>query len=405
MSIKHIVLITENSREMADLLHAIELLRDRIGVELSVISLAEIYKDKSLEYVIDSNRPLINNLLIVKNYSGKNFTSLSKISKLLLALSVRRVIHQFAKNADIVLSGVQIIFQRLLYIDMRNSAPFYVYHRHLIFNIGGYNCSINTSISIRLGKLLKLLLPNGLELEHYVTGYADRYMVLGPENKAFLIARSVPEDAIFCTGSVEFDHLSVRNKIANQYLPKCRASDSTESSISICYVTGAFKSAKDWEGSRLQLIKLKQFISYFQNNNLLNGKKVSLTIRVHPRESKYDYAELAVKYPLVNFQYACDTNAPLLDDLSKFDLLIGGVSTALFEASLVKIPILFYLMRPEYSKYESIVENIDSRFVISDLCQIKISEIAAMDYQRYITYSEDETAASRIANLVCHSVD
>ena len=77
MSTKHIVLITENSREMADLLYAIELLRDRIGVELSVISLAEIYKDKSLESVVDSNRPIINNLLIVKNYSGKNFTSLS----------------------------------------------------------------------------------------------------------------------------------------------------------------------------------------------------------------------------------------------------------------------------------------------------------------------------------------
>ena len=310
------------------------------------------------------------------------------------------MIYQFAKDADIVLSGIQIIFQRLLYVDIKKSVPFWVYHRHLIFNIGGFNDNTETGIYLGLSKLFKRLLPNGLVLEHFATGYADRYMVLGPENKAFLVARSVPEENIFCTGSAEFDHLSVRAKMANHYQSESGVSDSTKANISICYITGAFKSAKDWEGSRLQLVKLKKFVRCFQNNSLLDGRKISLTVRVHPRESKCDYAELAVKYPLVNFQYACDTNAPLLDDLSKFDLLIGGVSTALFEASLVKIPILFYLLEREHSKYESILKDIDSRFVTSDLCQIETSEIVAMDYQRYITYSEDETAASRIADLV-----
>lgn len=380
---KKYALIVENNKELSDYISILNELHKDSLIFVKLILLAEIYNDLS-QYESLKHINFKYEMLVIKNPYDLSFSKMPFLKKLYIILSNRKRLFHFILDCNILFSGIQTVFERSLFNDIKKSKiniKVISYHRHLLFDDGvNTNLSDNRKYSIKK-KLSRFIGLDWMFIDNKGVGFSDKYLVLGEVNKRYLISKGVNSESIFVVGSLEYDHI-----------PTITKKDETQSA---CYITGAFEWIGDYEGDTYQNQKIDAYINAFHNN----GSDV--WIRVHPRENIKKYNTLKQKYPFVKIQKATDN--PLLEDLSRFDVLIGGISTALFEASLLNNDnnIAFVLHVDEFYRYRNLINSIELPyfFSIEESIHSMVSGIRIRE-KNVILYDEKESALSRISNVI-----
>ena len=332
-----IALITENTKEFGDYVNILNAISIKCNIKVYIVSLSDIYIDSKQKELIK----LINfeyNILTIENIYNKPFKEYSILEKIKLVWKIQNKIFLFIIECSLLLSGIQTIFQRVLYNKIKNNNNIdiktIVYHRHLLFDD-----SVNTSSSSIIHnsfvyKILSLVNLDGFLIEKKAVGFADLYMVLGNINKTYLESKNIDTSHIHTVGSLEYDNIE-------EYMD-CNKKENNL--VSICYITSACEWIGDKEGELYQKNKINNFLNYCKDNNLDD-----ITIRIHPRENFNKYEELKQEFKYLKLQYP--SNNKLLEDLKEFDIIIGGFSTVLFEAMLINKQVVFYSLKDEEYRY------------------------------------------------------
>jgi len=374
-----ICLIFENYHELLDLLDIIRFLQTKYSIDLKIVSPSNIYQDIKSNNILSKLSEDIE-ILYLPTPKKNKYKELSTLKKILFAFQTRRIIQHYFDDVDLILSGVQTIFSRIIYkITRKNSIPFYVYHRHLIFS-SSYNSTNTFYNNIFIKTLLSILKIDEFVIETPNVGFADKYFVLGELNKKYLVKHNIPKEDIYVTGSLEYDNIDKIKKTLNKSTNK-----------KVCFITSAFEWVGDNIGESNQALKIQKCIEFVEKND-----NYELTIRIHPRENYEKYRNLQKKYPSIKLEYPQDKS--VIEDLKKYDLIIGSFSTAMFEIALLDKPILFYCLESEMEKYKDILEYIPSELVVSSLNKGLVG--GNLDVSKIIYYDKDEKAIDRIVNIL-----
>lgn len=376
-------LIAENAKELDDFFTILNNLNLILPIKVYVIYLADIYKDKNQDNLFDK----INfeyEIFRVKNPYNKSFRKYSLIEKIKLVKQNIKSMFDFIKKCKIFLCGTQVVFQRVLYCKIKkNKLPIKIisYHRHLLFSNPineKYSKILHNKI---IYKLLSILNLDGLLIKVKLVGFADKYLVLGGVNKFYLMHNGIDENDIISVGSLELDEKIILNNNLEKLSPK------------ICYITTAFEHHGQLDNEKYQKQKIENLLYHCQKQNIID-----ITIRIHPRENFEKYELLKARYDFLNLQYP--SNNKLLHDLKEFDVLIGGVSTALFEVMNQK-KVIFYILEQEKNLYQNLIDNFSLPY-ITELSNFKqqIDKYKIADKSRFIKYDPNEKAIDRIVNIL-----
>lgn len=379
---KKYALITENSKELSDWIQILNYISSKSKIEVSIVSLSDVYQDKLQDSLLQ-NIHFPHHVLIVENPYGKPFIKLNKFKKICLVLMSSKKIYNFVKSSDILLSGVQTIFERVLYQKIKKfniNLKTIVYHRHLIFDdlVGTKELFWKDKL---FSALFSMLGFGGFFIKCKAVGFADKYIVLGKVNEQYLLSKGVSQNSIYPLGSLEYD-----------FLP-CQLYKLELSKKKICYITGAFEWIGDNEGSLCQIKKIKSYIDFFSHNLM----DYEVWIRVHPRENIDYYMRMKDEYPFLNLQFA--SNNKILFDINEFDFLIGGFSTVLFEALLINKQIIFYILDEEKYRYKNIIKS-TGIIAINDINNFYSLSLPQLLDNNFIYYDQNESALIRIGEFV-----
>lgn len=380
-----IALIVENSKELHDYIIVLNKLNCDIKIKLYIVYLAEIYQDLNQDILL-KNINFEYKILNLKNLYDKSFKEYNLIEKIKLVQNNIKLIYNFIQNCNILLSGIQTVFERVLYCKIKkNKLPIktIVYHRHLLFDD-----KVNTSSSKLIHnsvvyKLLSLLNLDGLLIEKKAVGFADQYMVLGEINQSYLIEKGINKEKIHKVGSIEYDNIE-------QFIIEKKYDLSTPN---ICYITSACEWIGDHEGESYQRSKILNFLEYCKK-----AKYKKVTIRLHPREDYKKYEILKTNYSFLDLQYPSNNN--ILQDLSIFDVIIGGFSTVLFEVMLINKRVLFYSLDEEKYRYEDLIEKFDLDVITNVNHFSKIHEDGAYKKNNFIEYSSVTKSLDKIVKVI-----
>lgn len=377
-------LIVENNKELKDfieILNELSLIKD---IYVKIVLLSDVYKDNSQDLTLN-NIKFKYDILKVNNEYEDSFVKLSILKKVKIVISSRENIFNFMKEVNIILSGVQTVFERILYSKFKNSIPFFVYHRHLLFDD-----SVGTKKSWKNSKPMKILMSilglDGFFIDTKAVGFADHYIVLGEVNKQYLVSKGVSPDIIYPLGSLEYDNLAFLTS----------KSQINTGKKSICYITGACEWIGDLEGEQYQYKKIIDFCEHLKSRLDL----YDVWIRVHPREPSDKYKILQEKYPFINLQFMSDM--PLLAAINKFDVIIGGTSTTLFEAGLLEDKrIVFFILDDELYRYSNLLRDHNIKF-INNIENFECVFNSSQDIMRIkaINYDTNERAIKRISSFI-----
>jgi len=372
-------IIFENQKELIDLLNIARSLASVFKCTIKIISPSKIYIDKQSEVILN-NLNKNEEVYYIEAPINQKFSNLSSINKFLHVRKVSKNFIDYFDNVTIVLSGIQTIFERVLYKKLvKKGIPFFVYHRHLIFGSSFKkmsklidNCIVKYFINILNINELITIVPN--------IGFASKYLVLGEVNANYLMENGVSKDDIFITGSLEYDDLS-----------KINVPEINNTNESICYITGAYEWHGYFERENNQRFKLNNLIKFVQN------KEYKLTIRVHPREDFAKYYNLQKKYPFISLQFPSKERS-VIEDLIQYNYIIGGFSTAMFEIALLKKPVLFYCLENERTDYQDIIDYLPSESITNDITN-KVKPVI-IDIDKIISYNIHKSSKEKIINHI-----
>lgn len=384
-------LIVENNKELKDFVEILNKLSLDRDIYVKIVLLSDVYKDKSQLLTLE-NIKFSYDVLSIRNKHEFSFVHLSLIEKIKIVLLNKREMFNFMKDVDIVLSGVQTIFERVLYSGfkksvLKNTTPFVVYHRHLLFDDG-----VGTKKSWKSSRFIKFIMSilglDGFFIDTKAVGFADYYIVLGEINKQYLVSKNISPDIIYPLGSLEYDNLAfLKQNVQRKTIVEKK---------SVCYITGACEWIGDLEGEKYQYKKIVDFCEYFKDRLDL----YDVWIRVHPREPISKYESLQKKYPFLHLQVMSDN--PLLVDIDKFDILIGGTSTILFEAGLLDDKkIIFFILEEELYRYAVLLKEHDIVY-IDKIENFEDKSNSSQDMMKIgaISYRDNEKALARIVRFI-----
>ena len=381
---KTIGIIFENNKELKELISVVNELKKHYKIHLKIISPSNIYNDKISTDLLQN---LDDNIEIyyIKNHFNEKFITLNKFKKILFSFKTKRELKNIMKNVDLVLSGVQTIFSRIIYSSLNQKVPFFVYHRHLIFST-----SHNKTNNFLSSKITRYILKSFNIDEFFVStpnvGFADNYLVLGNVNAKYLNKHGVNKKNIHIVGSLEYDNL--KNITEN---------NTNNKKQEIVYITSAFEWVNNQLGERNQVYKINNLIKYVKNNSFC-----TLTIRIHPREIDLKYKKLIEKYPFINLEYPSLNG--IIEDLMKYDIIIGWFSTAIFEISLLNKKVLFYCLQDERDEYIDIIEQLPKEIVVDDISTL-LKDAKSIDVSNIIFYKPDITSKQRIVNILLNELN
>jgi len=381
---KTIGIIFENNKELKELISVVNELKKHYKIHLKIISPSNIYNDKISTDLLQN---LDDNIEIyyIKNHFNEKFITLNKFKKILFSFKTKRELKNIMKNVDLVLSGVQTIFSRIIYSSLNQKVPFFVYHRHLIFST-----SHNKTNNFLSSKITRYILKSFNIDEFFIStpnvGFADNYLVLGNVNAKYLNKHGVNKKNIHIVGSLEYDNL--KNITEN---------NTNNKKQEIVYITSAFEWVNNQLGERNQVYKINNLIKYVKNNSFC-----TLTIRIHPREIDLKYKKLIEKYPFINLEYPSLNG--IIEDLMKYDIIIGWFSTAIFEISLLNKKVLFYCLQDERDEYIDIIEQLPKEIVVDDISTL-LKDAKSIDVSNIIFYKPDITSKQRIVNILLNELN
>lgn len=381
---KTIGIIFENNKELKELISVVNELKKHYKIHLKIISPSNIYNDKISTDLLEN---LDDNIEIyyIKNHFNEKFITLNKFKKILFSFKTKRELKNIMKNVDLVLSGVQTIFSRIIYSSLNQKVPFFVYHRHLIFST-----SHNKTNNFLSSKITRYILKSFNIDEFFIStpnvGFADNYLVLGNVNAKYLNKHGVNKKNIHIVGSLEYDNL--KNITEN---------NTNNKKQEIVYITSAFEWVNNQLGERNQVYKINNLIKYVKNNSFC-----TLTIRIHPREIDLKYKKLIEKYPFINLEYPSLNG--IIEDLMKYDIIIGWFSTAIFEISLLNKKVLFYCLQDERDEYIDIIEQLPKEIVVDDISTL-LKDAKSIDVSNIIFYKPDITSKQRIVNILLNELN
>lgn len=374
-------LIVENNKELKDYIEILNKMSLSQELYVQIVLLADLYQDFS-QYETLKKITFNYSLLDIKGNHNISFVKLSVLDKIKIVLKNKKEIFEFVKDIDVLLSGVQTVFQRVLYSQInKNKLPIktVVYHRHLLFDDG-----VNTAKTWKSSKIVRYIASvlglDGFFIDVKAVGFSDYYIVLGEVNKKYLVSKGISAKIIYPLGSLEYDSIEAIATPIKQSTKK-----------TICYITGACEWIGDVEGELYQQDKLKQYCEYFKDKL----ESYEVWIRVHPRESIEKYQDLQKKHSFINLQHMSDN--PLLVDINQFDILIGGMSTVLFEASLLDKEIIFFILEKEMYRYQNFIqqENINT---ISNLSNDEF--VSQRQKMNVISYDKSKKAIEQICDFL-----
>jgi hypothetical protein len=374
----NISLVTENAKELHDYIMILNNISKKIDIKVNLVLLNEIYFDKKQKEII-SNIDFNHEILEIDNIYNKPFKEYSSLEKIKLVWNIQNKMFDFIKDSQILLSGVQTVFQRVLYTQIKKNKlniNTIVYHRHLLFDD-----KVNTSSSKIVHNkfiygLLSLLNLDGFLIEKKAIDYADNYMVLGDINEKYLLHQGISKNKIYKVGSLEYDNIEhIKNNPSKK----------------ICYITSACEWIGDFEGEEYQKQKIKNFLKYCEKEHLKD-----IIIRLHPREDFAKYENLKKLYPFIQLQYP--SNTKLLEDLSEFEIIVGGFSTVLFEVMLIDKRVVFYTLEKEKYRYIELIKDFSISHITNIENLFKIN--SNINNNNFITYNKNEKALDRISKLI-----
>jgi len=360
-----ITICPENSQELSDLIEILNHVVLHAPIDVNLISLSSLYKDNSFNKIL-SNANFNFKLLEVEPFFKSNipFSQINLIKKIITVLSRKKMIDAFIKDSDIILIGIQSVFQRLIY-SLSHEIPLVSYHRAILFNLPKSNNRTGFLSSGEIFRLIRAFRFDYLISPRSGVGYADYYLVVGETNKKYLELNGVSAKKILITGSPAHDKTEKFKDNSNKLLDK--------KFINLYYITSAFEWIGDAKGEKNQIKKIHRIIELCRNN-----KNIKLTLRIHPREPIEKYQDLERKHPHLAVDYYKSTN--LFKDLGKYDIICGGLSNVLFEAMPLDKVAIFYLLPNEISFYQEVIDFTKIKY-FTDIEQIKnfINEIKISD--------------------------
>jgi len=399
-----ILLITicpENSQEFSDFIKILNLLAKKQNIKVKIISLAKLYHDNLFNNLLNQiNFPY--EILEVQSIFKENipFPYLNPIKKILTVILNKKRICAFTSCSNIFLTGIQSVFQRLLYCCSGVKGKTISFHRAILFP----TFSKTSRGAGTLNKIFKKILKP-LRIEYIISpksgiGYTDYYFVLGENNKKYLELNGIPSEKVFITGSPTYDEVE-NFKTFNE------EKNLTKKTINLYYITSAFEWIGNIEGENYQRKKIKQIIQFCKEN-----PDIKLTIRVHPREPIEKYQDLEKKYPFLKIDYY--KSPELFKDLIKYDIICGGLSNVLFESILLDKIVIFYLLEDEIPLYKDILDFTKIKYftninkIKSFIKKIRNSNLIVSSIvknqkdivKKIIYYDPQKKASDRIANLL-----
>lgn len=125
---------------------------------------------------------------------------------------------------------------------------------------------------------------------------------------------------------------------------------------------------------------------------------MSLTIKIHPRENINKYKLLKEKFSFIHIKYPSDKS--IIEDLCEFDLIIGWLSTAMFEISLLGKKVLFYLDEKDLYEYNAILKYIPSEAIVTKL-PIELKTAGKnINISNIIYFNKNEKAIDRFVKII-----
>lgn len=377
---KKIALIFENVKEFNDLISICNSLATNINIEVHIILLSEIYCDNRIEMLLE--KALFNySLYKVKNALFKSFKEYSIIEKIRFVYKYKNELIDYLVKSDItlLLSGVQIIFQRVLYDSIQEKKlgiKTVLLHRHLLYDDGYRQYDTNIFFSDVVFRFLRAVGLGGYLIKNVGVGYADDYIVTGEVTKDYLVEKGINQKNIHCLGSLEFDN----------YEHKPRENQRRKN---LCFATSSPIAIGDTKLAKLQLERIEIFLDAFSDK-----KQNSLTIRVHPRDIPEQYDSLRKKY-LFNFEHSKGLN--VLDEIDRYDILIGGFSTLLFEALQIGVSVIFYITEDELSRYKNFIDKYQIPFTtdLKDYESFIVNKNNFPNYNKFFTI-DDKSSLNKI---------
>ena len=366
-----ITLCAENSQELADFVDVLNILSKIVTIKVNIVSLELLYHDLLFNGVLCKKALFDHEVLKVAPLfkSKYSFPYLNAKKKVLTVLKRKNQIVRFAKTGDLVLVGIQAVFQRLLYSQLKDR-PVVAFHRAILFNHQGRTNRSRGLLCRGLGQLLKLMSLDYLIGPKSGVGYASHYLVVGNLNKEYLESNDISPDRVTVVGSPTYD-------VVDRYYSSGEQASGNKP-LRIYFITSAFEWIGDEKGEYWQKEKIREFIDLARNSN-----DIDLTIRVHPRESSEKYELLKKNFPFIRIDQYNSTD--LFADLAKYDVVCGGFSTVLFEAMLISKPVICYLTEDEQKRYKYGIEQTELQYFTN------IKEVNAMIQNRFLGGDKEST--------------
>ena len=342
----------ENGQELLDLAKVVEALRSaEVPVRVKLISLEKVYQDRNLTWV-RRNLPLWEEVLIVSiPFSKKPFAYYPLLLKAWAVLSARRKILSFCQESDLILVGIQSVFQRMLYASHSRHTPFVSMHRALLFNV---EAKFNRARDLRFRLLYPLIRKSPMQFMFPTTpgvGYTDYYFEIGQVNKEYLVEQGVDPERIFITGSPTYDWFYTESGKLKIGGDGSKPSFEPRRPVRLCYITGAYEWVGDNVGEKFQKQKIAELIDFTRLR-----ADVSMTIRVHPRERLEKYKLLVKTCPHVSLEQY-NPRRSIFEDLDKYDVVIGTISQVLYDSVLMGKLVIFYSLPGEIQRYDKFFQR------------------------------------------------
>lgn len=385
---KKIALIFENIKEFDDLISICNSLARNIDIEVHIILLSEVYCDNKIEMLLE--KALFNySLYKVKNPLFKPFKEYSIIEKIRFVYKYKSDLVDYLVKSDItlLLSGVQIIFERVLY-DLIQEKKLGIktisLQRHLLYDDGYQQYDNNIFFSDVVFRFLRAVGLGGYLIKNVAVGYADEYIVTGEVTKDYLVEKGINQKNIHCLGSLEFDNYSHKPR-------------ENQRKKNLCYVTSSPTVIGDTKLAKSQLKRIEIFLDTFSDK-----KQHSLTIRVHPRDIPEQYDSLRKKY-LFNLELFKGLN--VLDEIDRYDILIGGFSTLLFEALQIGVSVIFYITEDDISRYKNFIDKYQIPFTtdLKDYENFIVNKNNFPNYNKFFTI-DDQSSLDKITRYLSENI-